>query len=302
MKSIFRSGPWFWFYGTAATLALAALAPAQAATPTPAPGQITLIPRYTAGAQLTYSVAIHSDLGGKATMDTAAEVAMRILPGATPGAFDAELRFTQFSTTVHGDPAVLPGLQQQAAATDHAALAMTPPRFREAQGHFQVLARQAGAAYDQPVEMLEELVRTDALPRGPTAVGARWSRHRTRQLPTMNTSVALTLACHLAAVGTVAGQPAATITVRSQGDAPLPPNALPNSQALAAQGLVPEATVAFDTTATSVYRLADAVLLQSHSQTHNLMRIKLVGPSPQAGTQDSDINSSATVKLEKIVN
>ena len=279
-------------------LAFAAFAIAQAA----APIAVTLIPHYMAGSTLYYAVAIHSDLGGKATMDTAAEIALRILPGSPAGGFDTEMHFTKFATTVHASGQVLAGLQKQAATTDHAALTMTPARFQVALGKFQVLARQAGPDYDQPVEMLEELVRTDALPTGATAVGSQWTRHRTRDLPTMNASVALTLQCQLTAVAPVAGQPAATITVHSLGNTTLPPNALPGSQAMAAQGLVPEATVAFDTTATSIYRVADAVLLQTTSQTSNQMHIKLVGPNPQAGSQESDINSTASVKLEKIVN
>lgn len=279
-------------------LAFAALALAQAAVPT----TVTLVPHEVAGSTLYYAVAIHSDLGGKASMDTAAEIVMRILPGGAPGGYVTEMKFTKFATTVHAAGSVLAGLQKQAAGTDHAALTMTPARFQAGPGTFQVLARQVGPDYDQPVEMLEELARTDALPSGATAVGSQWTRHRTRDLPTMNASVALTLQCQLTAVAAVAGQPAATITVRSQGNTTLPPNALPGSQAMAAQGLVPEATVAFDTTATSLYRVADAVLLQTHSDTHNQMHIKLVGPNPQAGSQESDIDSTASVKLEKIVN
>lgn len=261
---------------------------------------VTLEPRYTPGAKLLYAITIHSMIGLKATMDTTAEAEMSILPGATPGSFSAAMRFTKFSTTVQSDDASARGdLVKQAAATDAAATSMAPARFEVDNGAFKVLYRQTGPAYDQPVEMLEELARTDELPSGAAAVGDHWTRQRTRAIPTMNFSVPLTLDCTLTSLGQVDGQPAATITVRSQGNATLPPGALPGSDQMAAAGLVPEATIAFDTTSHSQFRVADAVLLETTSETHNQMNLKLVGPSPQAGSSVTDINSTATVKLEK---
>lgn len=266
----------------------------------PPPATLTLVPRYTAGSSLYYAVTIHSAAGMQATLDTTAEVVMRILPGATPGHFDTEMHFTKYATTVQADESLRPALAGQAAATDKAALGMTPARFRVGVGTFQVLARPTGSEYDQPVEMLEELVRTDALPPAGTPVGGQWTHQRTRDLPTLNFSVPLNLACQLTAVGQSQGQPAATISVHAQGNTALPPNALPDSDALAAQGLVAEASLRFDITATSQYRVADAVLLASSSSSDNHLHIKLVGPSPKAGEQDSDFSSTATVKLERV--
>ncbi|MGH9482218.1 MAG: hypothetical protein ACRD1L_09005 [Terriglobales bacterium] len=270
-----------------------------------APGQVagqvkvTLQPRYPPGTKLLYAISIHSSIGSKATMDTTAEAEMSVQPGTAPGSFEAAMRFTKFSTMVKTDDAnTLADLTKQAAATDHAAVSMAAARFQVGTGAFQVLFRQAGADYDQPVEMLEELARTDELPSGPTAVGEHWTRQRTRAIPTMNVSVPLTLDCSLTGMGQAEGRPTAAITVHSQGNATLPPGALPGSDQLAAQGLVPEATIVFDTTSHSQFRVADAVLLETTSQTHNQMNLKLVGPSPQAGNSVTDIDSTATVKLE----
>lgn len=260
--------------------------------------QVTLVPTYAPNSHLFYSVAIHSAIGTRATMDTDAEVDMHVLPGATPGSFDAEMRFTRFKTTVKADSAAdQAGLAQQSAATDHAAMTMAPAHFRVTPQKFTTVSRPQGPDYDQPVEMLEELARTDDLPTGPATVGNRWTRERSRALPTMNFSVALTMDCSL----TAADGKTATIAVHSHGSTPLPPGSLPGSQAMAAQGLVPEATVSFDTTATSVYQATDAILQQTTSDTHNRMHIRFVGPSPQAQTTDTNIDSSATVKLERIV-
>lgn len=281
----------------------AALAAGWAAAQAPA---VTLVPRYTPNSHLFYSLVINSAIGSDATMVTTGEIDMHILAAAAPGSFDAEMRFLKYATTVKSASAAdQTALAQQTATSDQAAQSMAAARFRVAAGKITVLSRPAGSQYDQPVEMLEELARDDSLPPGPASVGAQWSRHRTRQIPTMNFSVALKLDCSLTAVGpgpgAFSGQPAATIVVRSQGSTPLPPGSLPGSEALAAQGLVPEATVSFDTTATSIYRVADAILEQTSSETHNRMHLSLVGPSPDARTTDTEINSTATVQLERVV-
>ncbi|MGH9479128.1 MAG: hypothetical protein ACRD1A_07850, partial [Terriglobales bacterium] len=151
----------------------------------------------------------------------------------------------------------------------------------------------------QPVEMLEELVRTDQLPAGAVGVGSRWTGERSQPIPTMNATVVLHLDCALTALGESGGVPAATLTVHSEGTSQLPPNTLPGSQDLAQQGLIAEATVSFDTDSTSIYRRRDAVLLKATSETHNTLLLHLVGPSPLARTTDTHIDSTATVTLER---
>lgn len=272
---------------------------AAAAQGAPGPKTVTLLPTYAPDSHLTYSVVIHSAIGTRATMDTNAAVDMHVLPGATPGNFDAELKFTKYATTVKADlPADQTSLEQQSSATDHAAQTMTPAHFRVSPGKIEIIARPNGADFDQPVEMLEELVRTDGLPNGPVGVGNHWTFTRSRDIPTMNFSVAIAMDCSLTAFGEQNGQPTATITIHSHGSTPLPPGALPGSQEMAAQGLVPEASVAFDTDATSIYRANDAVLESTTSETNNQMHIKFIGPSPNAQTMDTTIHSTSTVRLE----
>lgn len=258
------------------------------------------MPSYASGETLYYSIAIHSNIGGKATLDTTAEAAIAILAGAAPGRFDAEARFTRFTTAVQADPDDLAALKKQSSDTDQAATSMGAARFRMTAGQFTVISRPNGPQFDEPVEMLEELVRTDALPTAPVTVGEHWTRTRTRAIPTLEFSVPLTLDCVLTELAPVGSVRAATVTVHTTGHTPLPPGSLPGSQELAAQGLVAEAAVGFDTTATAHYRLPDSVLLESTSENHNSMQIKLVGPSPHAGTTNTDIDSTSTVKLERI--
>ncbi|HXR97668.1 MAG TPA: hypothetical protein VN709_07475 [Terriglobales bacterium] len=274
-------------------------ASAAAAQASPGPKTVTLLPTYVPDSHLNYSVVIHSSIGTRATLDTTAAVDMHVLSGATPGNFDAELKFTKYATTVKADlPADQTNLEQQSSAIDHAALTMTPAHFRVSPGKVEVIARPNGADFDQPVEMLEELVRTDGLPNGPVAVGNHWTFTRSRDIPTMNFSVALAMDCSLTAFGEQNGQPTATIVIHSHGSTPLPPGSLPGSQEMASQGLVPEASVAFDTDATSVYRAKDAVLESTTSETNNQMHIKFIGPSPNAQTMDTTIHSTSTVRLE----
>lgn len=278
-----------------AALALAAAAAAQA----PA-AAVTLAPAYHPGARLDYAIAIHSAIGTQATLDTAAEAEVHILAGAAPGSFTADVRFTRFKTTVQAqDASDRAGLEQQAAATDQAAAAMKPVRFQVSGRDLHILARPPGADYDQPVEMLEELMRTDQLPAGPVAVGSHWTGERAQPIPTMNASVALRLDCALTSLGDTGGVPTATLTVHSEGRSDLPPNALPGAAELAKQGLMATASITFDTDSTSIYRRADAVLLKTTSDTHNTMVLKLVGPSPLARTTDTHIDSTATVTLER---
>jgi hypothetical protein len=269
-------------------------------TPLAAQAPVTVAPRYAPGERLTYAIAIHSTLSSGATLDTSAEAELRVQSAAGPGAFTVAARFTRYTTRIRAQsPDNLAALRKQSAATDHAALSMAPAEFAVTPAAFKTVSRQPGGVYDQPVEMLEEIVRTDSLPSGPTAVGAAWTRTRSRSIPTLNVSVPLRLDCSLTAVAPYAGQPAATIVTRAQGQVALPPGSLPGSKELAAQGLVTEATVRFDTTATSHYRLADGVLLESSSSSHNHLHISLVGPSPAAKTTEADVHSTSTVKLEK---
>ncbi|MGH9518651.1 MAG: hypothetical protein ACRD2D_03340 [Terriglobales bacterium] len=285
--SLRRMVPW------AAWVLFAAPAIAQAPS-------VALVPNYKPGAHFLYSLHIHSSISTRATLDTVAEVEMQILPGSGLGRFRAAARFTHFSTTVKAESANdQAALEVQSAATDKAAVSMQPAQFEVSSAGLQILARTPGADYDQPVDMLEELIRTDSLPTGAVSVGSRWTRARSRAIPGMNASVPLTMDCSLASLGTRDGAAVATIQVQAHGEAVLPPDALPGAAALEAQGVVPDAHVSVATDSSAVYRAADAVLLEITSQSHNQLQIKLIGgPQPQSSTTDS--TSSATVKLEKI--
>lgn len=273
------------------------------------PARVTLVPTYTAGERLYYSVSIHTDINttvnqgapSHSTLTTEAEIELHILPGAQPGNFQAEMRFTRYHTTAQSaDPSTQAQLQQKMAQDDADAAGMTPARFQVAHGQFSILARQPGGQYDQAVDMLSEMVRTEDLPTGPVSVGAQWTRARSRQLPGMNASLPLTLHCSLTALGSAQGQPTATIAVHAEGQADLPPTALPGADALARQGFVPIGKLSSNTTATSQFRAADAVLLASASETHSQVSIQLIGPTPQPQTTDSLIHSTGTVKLERV--
>lgn len=284
--------------GLLALTAILGCGAAAQTAPVPAAQTVTLLPAPAAGSTLTYSVVIHSKIGTRAQLDTTAAIAMHILAGATPGRFEAEMRFTHYATAVKAtDTADQSALAAQAATTDQAAQSMPAARFQVDGQRFTVVSRPEGSEYDQPVQMLAELARMDTLPAGPTPVGTRWTRVRTQKIPTLNFSLPLTMECQLTAAGTLDGHPSATVVVHSHGSAKLPPGAFPGTDQLAARGLVPEATVAFDTTATSRYRLPDSILELAQSETHNTMYIRLIGPSPNAQTSTTDINSTATVKL-----
>ena len=264
----------------------------------PGGASVTLVPNYTAGEHLDYVISMRTSIVGQAQLRIAARADMRILPGAAPGRFTAVLRFTRFHSSVQAaNPALRASLTRQAAATDRAALRMTPLRVQASAGAFRVLARAQGGVYDEPVEMLSELARTDVLPSGPVAVGDSWTRVRHQAIPSVQADVTLTLDCRLSALGRFDHAPAATITLRSRGQANLAPGAIPASPALAARGLVPTGSATFDTTATSVYRTSDAVLERVTSVSHNGLVIRYVGPGPAEPPSDTEIDSSATVTL-----
>lgn len=266
---------------------------------------VRLVPSYPANARFTYAIDIHTGIGSQASMDTRATAEIHILPGAMPGRYDADLRFLAYHTTAQADdPAAEQKIKEQATASDHAATSMTPVHVHIDGGQLTLVARPMGAAYDQPVEMLVQLARTDSLPKHAVHVGDRWTHQRTQPVPTLDFSVPLTLDSSLTRLvppsAATGNQPAATVTVHAHGQARLPPNAMPGASELAAQGLVPEASIRFDTTAVSDYRLPDVVLLQTHSDSHNHMHVRFIGPSPNARTTDTDIHSTATVKLTKV--
>lgn len=289
MKHVFRILP-----GVVALFGLSAALAAQA--------KVTLVPRYVPGTHLYYSVLIHATITSRATLDTKAEVEMTILPGAQPANFTAALRFTRFATTVQAaQPDDQAALTVQAATTDRAALTMEPARFAISPGGVKILARAAGPQYDQPVDMLEELARTDNLPSGAVAVGGTWTRHSNRPIPTVSATVPVTTDCTLASVGAAGADPTVTIHEVSNGDADLPADSLPGASTYTAQGLTVEAHISIQAEATAVYRLSDAVVEQITSESHNRLLIKLIGPNPQAGTSATESVSRATVKLERAV-
>lgn len=274
-----------------------------------APHTVRLATTYTPDSWLLYSVSATTKITTRtsqgavhATLVTQAEAQLHVLPGATTNDFEIAARFSQYSTTVTADNATQKaGLEKQAAATAQAATTMKPAQFRVVNGVLSMVFRQPGDNYDQPVDMLSELARNDVLPSKPVAVGAQWTRTRARAIPTTTISMPLTLRCRLAALGSEQGAPTATIAVDSTGSANLPPGSLPDSQKLASEGLVPLGQFSTKTVANSTYRVADGVLLATSSQTHSSMQLQFIGPSPQAATSDSEIDSSGTVKLEKIL-
>src|SRR6185437_14712342 len=254
----------------------------------PPAAQVTLVPHYTPGAQLYYAVAIHSDVAtttnqtqqSSATLDTQAEIEMHILSASKPGTFEAEMRFTKYHTTVaSADAAVKAQLQEKSAHDDASAVAMTPARFSVAAGKLTLESRQPGSDYDQAVDMLSELVRTEDLPTGPVGVGAQWTRARNRDLPGMHANL--------------------PITLHSSGAADLPPGSLPGAQEMARAGVVPIGKISSNTVSTSRFRTDDAVLISSSSETHSQVSIQLVGPTPTPQSTDSLIHSTGTVKLER---
>lgn len=287
--------------GLAAVLTLAAAAQA--------PQAVRLATTYTPNSWLIYSISATTKISTRtsqgamhATLVTQAEAQLHVLPGASSNDFEIAARFSKYSTTVTADNAAQNAvLAKQAAATDQAAVAMKPAQFRVVNGVFSTMFRQPGDNYDQPVDMLSELARDDELPSQPVAVGAQWTRTRERAIPTTTISMPLTLRCQLTALGSEHGERTATIAVDSTGSANLPPGSLPDSQKLASQGLVPLGKFSTKTLANSTYRVADGVLLATRSQTHSSMQLQFIGPSPQAATSDSEIDSTGTVKLEKIL-
>lgn len=285
-----------WLAGFLLSLLVLAL-PVLAQAPT-----VSLVPNYQPGTHFFYLLQVHSTISTRATLDTTAEVDMQILPGSVPGRFRASMRYTRFTTTVKADASAdQAALALQAAATDKAAVAMQAPEFEASGTTLQVLSRTPGPDYDQPVDVLEELVRTDSLPTGPVSVGSHWTRTRSRPVPGMNASVPLTLDCSLTGLGARDGAATASVRVEARGNAILPADALPGAAAMEAQGVVPDARVSVSSDATAIYRAADAVLLSISSESHNQLEIKLIGGAqPQSNTTESV--SSATVKLERMVN
>ncbi|HET9783476.1 MAG TPA: hypothetical protein VFP94_00830, partial [Terriglobales bacterium] len=186
-----------------ALLLLPLALPAQTApAPTSAAAQVTLVPRYSPGAQLYYAVTIHSDINtttnqtqhSSATLDTQAEIEMHIVSASQPGTFQAEMRFTKYhTTTASADAALLAQLEQKSAHDDASAVAMTPARFSVSAGKFTLESREPGSDYDQAVDMLSELVRTEDLPTGPVGVGAQWTRARNRDIPGMSAKLPIVL-------------------------------------------------------------------------------------------------------------
>ncbi|MGH9466561.1 MAG: hypothetical protein ACRD1Y_04340 [Terriglobales bacterium] len=293
---------------TVALLFWAALAGAAFLSPcvAQAPETVHLATTYKPGSRLLYAISVKATVdtssgsaSREATLNTRAEAELQVLPGATTNQFEIAARFTRYQTTVSAqDPAQLATLAKIEAAGDKASIGMPPARFRMAGGIFTVVSRAAGVQYDQGVDMLGELVRNDDLPPGDATVGAQWTHPRTRNIPQTNVSMPLTLHCRLTALGRENGAATAVIEITSAGSAKLPPGSLSDSRALARQGLVPFGKFSFHTVEDATYRVSDGVLLGTSSQTHSSVEIQLIGPSPQARTMDSNIQSTGTVRLE----
>lgn len=285
-----------WMFATAAALCLAA----QTAAP------VTVTPRYTPGASYTYDLQIDSHIvrSGMAPSQPAellntSRVLMHVLPA--PGQASSnqiELSFLKYQTTVRADATLQDSLQKDSAAADAAALHMTPVRVQlQPGGSTRIIARPKGAAYDQPVAVLEQFARTDMLPLGAVKVGDHWSRERVQDIPTMHFSLPLKMECQLTGAPVLEGQPAATISVQLRGSSTLPGNALPNAQQLAAAGFVAQGTIAINGTSQNQYRDKDGVLLSSTSQNHTVLHIQLVGATAEPKTLDTTIDSTGTVTL-----
>lgn len=275
-----------------------------------APAQtVTVTPHYVPGAAYTYDLQIDSHIlrsgaGVKANqpaeLTNTSRVLMQVLPQAqqTGGGALIELRFLQYRTTVRADASLQQALQKEMSATDSAAIEMAPVRIQlQPDGTTKVVERPQGDVFDQPVSVLEQFARTDMLPTGPVAVGAHWTHTRIQELPTMHFSMPLQMQCTLAGAQTAHGQPVATIAVKMQGASTLPPDGIPNEQQLAAAGFAAKGSISIAGSSSNQYREADGILLSSSSQNHSVLKIELIGPTPQPQDVNTTIDSTGTVKL-----
>jgi len=290
--------------GAALCLAAQTTAPAGSA---PGTATVQLTPHYAPNATYTYDLEIDSHIlrsgagaGNPAELINASRVLMHVLPAAQQqgGGAVIELSFLQYNTTVRADASLQEALQKETSETDESARQMAPVRVQlQPDGTTKIVERPQGAVFDQPVAVLEQFARTDMLPIGPVAVGTHWKRTRIQDLPTMHFSLPLQMQCTLTGVQAVKGQPAATIAVQMQGASPLPPDGIPNAQQLAAAGLVARGSIDITGSSNNQYRETDGVLLSSSSQNHNVLKIQLMGATPEPQDVTTTIDSTGTVKL-----
>lgn len=268
---------------------------------------VSVTPHYAPNATYTYDLQIDSHIlrsGAGVTSNQPAElsntsrVLMHVLPGTQQGGAVIELRFLQYHTSVRADAALRQTLQQQISTGDDAAARMAPVQVQlQPDGSTRVIERPQGAVFDQPVSVLEQFARTDMLPIGLVAVGAHWTRTRVQDLPTMHFSLPLQMQCALSGSQTQHGQAVADIAVKMQGSSKLPPDGIPNAQQLAAAGYAASGSIAITGTSNNQYREADGILLSSSSQNHNVLTIRLVGPTATPQDMITTIDSTGTVKL-----
>lgn len=274
--------------------------PAQ--TPRP-PATVTIQPRFTPGEVLRWQIQIHSaitrDMNGQissASMDNQTSAQMRIVSSDATGTV-AELTITQYRTRVSGMDALATSLRASEDQTAAAATLMPPVRVKiVAGGANQTLSAPVGDQFAEPVTMLEQLARTDSLPSGATHVGDHWTRQRVQDLPSLHFSLPTTLQCSLTGLQWAANRWLATIAVRSNASSVLPPSAIPGFSDFAAQGYASKATLDVTGDSSGRYDVAQGTLQGATSQTHNLLRIELVGPQPQPLHISTRIDSTGSVQ------
>lgn len=296
-----RRGRWPLGAGCLLIIALASGAAAQSAPQ--APATVTIQPRWQAGAVLRWQVRIHSSLTRTAPQATESAsldnqtLAQMKVESVDAGGAVADLSVVSYKTQVSGLSALAEQLRASEDRLAAAAPALAPVRIRlVAGGENQVLSAPSGDEYSEIEDMLEQLARTDSLPLGATRVGDHWTRQRVQNLATLHFALPTALRCSLARLDWTGQGWQAVIAVNSDADADLPPSSIPNFSEFAKHGYAPKAHLSVSGTATARYAVATGMLDGADSQTHNLLRIDLVGPEPKPIEILTRIDSTGSVR------
>jgi len=276
---------------TAGLLAASAWVAAQAIPVCP------LAQKYQRGEKLLYDLHLHTEitlpgLTDSSQVDTQASVEMDILDDSAQEAYQADMRFIAFASTVQTDSDELyDEVKAVAADNDAAALAMPPARLalgREA----HIITRSDGSRFDQPLTVLQDLAYGDALPTAPAHIGDTWTVQRNEFVPAMHTNLPSTLQVKLIALDSAG----ATLQVHTEGSTDLPPDQIPDYDQAIAAGLVPRDTFSFTSDGTAQYRAADGVLLAVTSHSRNRDHISYTGTHAVAPV-DETVSYSGTIRL-----
>jgi hypothetical protein len=147
---------------------------------------------------------------------------------------------------------------------------------------------------------LEGFLRNDDVPTTPEPIGGRWQNRQLYPTGIGDVSLPTVLDCTLASVGVYQGEPAATIVVHSQAGGELPAAAVPGLANLAATGAKVAASMTAEGDFTVQHRLTDGIGVMSTSEEHARIHVTVAGPGGQERTQELDLGTSETVRLERI--